>query len=253
MPQRFFVASPLQPGQEITLPADLAHQIVRVLRLRPGEQITLLDGSGAAYPTTLLAVNGGAVRGLIDRQEPCTTEPQYAITIYAAPLKGDHFAYTLQKATELGAAAFVPILTERTVVEATGTAKLTRWRRIVREAAEQSGRGRLPTVAEPTPFATACAAASASGPAWIPWEEATGTGLAEAVCQYPDLQQQTALSLFIGPEGGLTTTEVAQATQHGIIPVTLGQRILRADTAAVVALTLVLNAVGDLARPAATR
>ena len=174
-------------------------------------------------------------------------EPTLAVTLYAAPLKGDHFAYSLQKATEIGAAAFVPILTARTVANEASATKLERWRRIAREAAEQSGRGMIPPVAAPRPFAEACRDAVAAGPALIPWEEERAGGLRAALASRAAAHGRPArLGLFIGPEGGFTASEVAAARDVGIIPVTLGRRILRAETAAAVATTLALVAAGDL-------
>ena len=239
---RFFVDFPLagQVERTLDLPAPVAHQVARVLRLRPGAAIALLDGSGMAYPVHLIGSDGGRVSGRVGAGEPVASEPTVAITVYVALLKGDHFSYTLQKATEVGAAAFVPVITARTVVGEASDSKLERWRRIVREAAEQSGRGRVPTVAAPVPFAIACAAA---GRAFIPWESERSRSLSVAV---RSLGPVAALGLFIGPEGGFAADEIAVAEAAGIAPVTLGRRILRAETAAVVATTLALAVLGEM-------
>ncbi len=242
MPHRFFVEQPLMPEQTIDLPPAIAQQVTRVLRLRPGATIVLLDGSGIAFPVHLTGSDGGRVSGRVGAGEPVESEPGVAITLYVAPLKGDHFAYTLQKATEIGAAAFVPIVTARTVIAEAGETKLERWRRIVREAAEQSGRGRVPVVHAPQPFAAACDAA-ASGPALIPWEGERDRPLGAAL---QALGPVATLGLFIGPEGGFTEAEIATATAAGIAPVTLGRRILRAETAAAVATALALAALGEM-------
>jgi 16S rRNA (uracil1498-N3)-methyltransferase len=242
---RFFVETSLAEGEEVELPAAVAHQVSRVLRLRPGATILLLDGGGREFPVELTGLATGRVAGRVGAGAPNRAEPGLAVTLYAAPLKGDHFAYTLQKATEIGAAAFRPLLTERTVAGGeAGAARLARWRRIVREAAEQSGRGRIPPVDPPVAFAAACRAAAAAGPAFIPWEGGRGRGLRAALSAAGPL---AALSLLIGPEGGFAPHEIAEARAHGIVPVTLGPRILRAETAAAVALALALAAAGDLA------
>src|SRR5919199_2582279 len=165
---RFFVDFAPVEGQELTLAGGLAHQLGRVLRLRPGATIVLLDGSGREFTVELTGFAAARVVGRVVASRRNEAEPSLAVTLYAAPLKGDHFAWMLQKCTEVGAAAFVPILTERTVAggEAPeGSARLERWRRIVREAAEQAGRGRLPPVHPPLRFADACRAAAAAGPA----------------------------------------------------------------------------------------
>src|SRR3954454_13407864 len=244
---RFFVDGPLIPDEELALPREVAQQVGRVLRLRAGDTIVLLDGSGWQYPVELTGLATGQTTGRVGAGQPVETEPAVAITLYAAPLKGDHYAYTLQKATEIGAAAFVPIVTARPVAnEASGT-KLERWRRIVREAAEQSGRGRIPPVSAPRPFADACRDAAEAGPALIPWEEEHGRGLRAAIAsRVADHGPLARLGLFIGPEGGFTAQEIATAREAGIMPVTLGKRILRAETAAAIATALALAAIGDL-------
>ena len=246
---RFFVDVPLQIDQPITLPTPIAHQVSRVLRLSPGARILLLDGSGWEYSVELTDLTAKEAIGRVEAGRPVETEPRVGITLYAAPLKGDHFGYTLQKATEIGAAAFMPIITRRTVVEGVGENKIERWRRIVREAAEQSERGRIPAVAAPLPFAEACRRAVSSGPALIPWEGARGVGVGTAIeaLRVP-IGTTARLGLFIGPEGGFTPEEVALAREHEIVPVTLGRRILRAETAAAVATTLALAALGELDR-----
>lgn len=244
---RFFITSPLTPGQELTLPPDVAQQVTRVLRMRAGEEILLLDGSGWEYPVELTGLASGHTTGRVGAGRLVKTEPTIAVTLYAAPLKGDHYAYTLQKATEIGVAAFVPTLTARTVANEASATKLERWRRIVREAAEQSGRGRLPSVAAPLPFAEACRRAAEAGPALIPWEEEAARGLRSTLTAWSVEQGVPArLRLFIGPEGGFTTQEIEIARASGIVPVTLGKRILRADTAAAVALALALATLGEM-------
>lgn len=248
-PHRFFVDFPLADGQTVELPAEIARQIGRVLRLRPGATITLLDDSGWEYTLELAVVEARRASGRVVARAMNAAEPRAAITLYAAPLKGDGYAYTLQKATEIGAAAFVPIVTARTVVGEAGAGKVERWRRIVREAAEQSGRGRVPTVGAPVPFDAACRMATEAGPALIPWEEERSLGLRAAIATLVSARGPLgALALFIGPEGGFTVEEIATARGHGIAPTTLGPRVLRAETAAAVATALALSATGEMDR-----
>ncbi|MDP9375146.1 MAG: RsmE family RNA methyltransferase, partial [Chloroflexota bacterium] len=124
--------------------------------------------------------------------------------------------------------------------------KLERWRRIVREAAEQSGRGRVPEVAPPLGFGEACRLAAGMDHALIPWEGERARGLRATLDELVAAGPVASLALFIGPEGGFTPEEIAEAQGHDIRPVTLGPRVLRADTAATVALALALAALGDL-------
>jgi 16S rRNA (uracil1498-N3)-methyltransferase len=137
----------------------------------------------------------------------------------------------------------MPLLPQRSVVRIglDATARLSRWRHIVQEAAEQCRRGRIPDVTAPRPLAKALEHA---GAAFMPWEKESALSLAEAAKR---LRPGAPVSLYIGPEGGFEEAEVAQAAGAGVVPVTLGPRILRAETAAVVALTIVLEHLGELA------
>lgn len=237
---RFYVDHvALEVGAEVRLPAPLSHQARHVLRLRKGEAAVLFDGSGYDFTVDFVELTAiEAVVRVISRERN-QAEPPLAVTLYVAPLKGDHFAWTLQKGTEVGAAAFVPIVTSRTIATppSVESQKLERWRRIVREAAEQAGRGVVPVVSEPLPFEDGCRRASGEGLALIASaHEPSHTLLAamRARCA------TAGVSLFIGPEGGFSAREVAVARELGVESVTLGPRILRAETAAVVATTLAL-------------
>lgn len=154
----------------------------------------------------------------------------------------------LQKGTEVGVSAFVPVITQRSLVRNAKSAanKRERWERIITEAAEQSGRGRLPRLHEPLLFAEALARAASSDCTLIPWEKATAGTLRAALRKLPDDLRQPIIALFIGPEGGYSEEEIDQATTAGAIPVTLGRRILRTETAAVVAAAVVLYELGDM-------
>lgn len=234
----------LSVGVEVPLPAALRHQVNRVLRFRYGDRAIFFDGSGFDFTVEFADPSAGETVVRVVERQPNGAEPAVAVTLYVAPLKGDHFSWTLQKGTEVGAVAFVPVVTSRTIAAVDGAyvAKLERWRRIVREATEQSGRGAMPTVCEPLPFAEACQFAAPRGLALIAWEREQQRTLSHAVLASGSL---TAVGLFIGPEGGFTPDEIAVARKFGIEPVTLGPRVLRAETAAVVATVATLIAAGD--------
>jgi 16S rRNA (uracil1498-N3)-methyltransferase len=158
-------------------------------------------------------------------------------------LKAQKFEWVLQKGTELGIAGFVPVLSSRSIigsVQDVRDAKLERWQRIIAEAAEQSGRAVLPSLAGPMAFKPACQAAAQQGLALIPWEEERVYRLRQALDASPK-----HISLLIGPEGGFAAEEVATAREAGVVPVTLGPRILRAETAGLAAATAILYALGD--------
>lgn len=240
---RFFVPPETLGGLAAGLLSDeIAHQIARVLRLQAGERIVLLDGSGDELVVRLTAVAPSRIEGEVEERRPGRGEPRLRLTLYQASLKGDHMDYVLQKGTELGVSAFVPLITDRTIARTVDERKLGRWRRIVREAAEQSGRATLPAVREAVTLST-LAKRPPETPALVLWEEEQATGLGEALRTLPPL---SGLALVVGPEGGLDPAEIARLTAAGARAVTLGPRVLRADTAGLAAAAAILYAAGDL-------
>lgn len=239
---RFFVTPVAREGQTVRLEGAQARQIARVLRLTPGEHIITLDGSGVEWVTALVRVTPALVEGAIVAERRCPGEPRLRLTLVQALLKGDHFEWVLQKGTETGIAAFVPVVTRRTVVPlAAAAGKRGRWEAIVREAAEQSGRGLLPPIAPACPLVDALRAAP--HPLIVLWEEERGAGLRAVLAQLGPI---TAATLVVGPEGGLTAEEAEAARAVGAITVGLGPRILRAETAGVIAAAAILYHYGDL-------
>jgi 16S rRNA (uracil1498-N3)-methyltransferase len=246
---RFFLLdAPLSVDQIVDL-APLVHQLYTVLRLRVGGEIILLDGSGFEYPTRLQSIERTVATGLILAQRPVQREPAVAVTLYQAILKGDKFEWVLQKGTELGVARFVPLISERSVVRPASAIlkKYPRWRTIVREAAEQSGRGRIPEIL--TPILWSEAIIQAQGLRLLPWEGAAGggriMGLGETITLRRD-GTSPIIDLAIGPEGGLSPSEVEAAEDTGWHVVSLGPRILRAETAAITALSVIFDRFGVL-------
>ncbi len=250
---RFFVPPALLlPGQCVNLPATVAHQLVSVLRVRVGDQIALLDGLGSEYPAVVEAVSRREVAVRVGAGSLLDTEPTLRLSLYPSLLKGERFDFVLQKGTEVGVSRFVPTVSERSVARP-AEGKGERWQRIVQEAAEQSHRARVPTVAEPLPFAAACADALTADLTLILWEEERTASLRDVLGRhqqtYCDPAKQASppsVALLIGPEGGYSAEEVQTAGTFGIIPVSLGRRILRAETAAVVAATLVLAVFAEI-------
>jgi 16S rRNA (uracil1498-N3)-methyltransferase len=243
---RFYVEElALIPGDEIVLPDDLAHQARDVLRLSPGDALVLLDGVGGEYSATLTGVGRRLVSARVGLRTEGVAEPAVRVVLYQGLVKAAKFETILQKGTELGVAAFVPLLTERTVaaVEEAGEAKRRRWARIVVEAMEQCGGTHLPDLHAPRPLPQALASPPPGALGLIPWEEERGLSLRAALEQRrAALGTPSEVRLFIGPEGGFSAAEIALARRAGVLPVTLGRRILRAETAALVAVALALDA-----------
>lgn len=245
---RFFVLdTPLAVGRRVDLPS-LAHQLRQVLRAAAGDRIILLDGDGHAYLAEIVELTHKQAAATILEATATAPEPAMPVTLYQAALKGDRMEWVLQKATELGVARFVPVISARTIIRpaAAIVRKYPRWQAIVREAAEQCGRSRLPALLPPLTWPEAIR--QGEGVRLLPWED-IGAGkplraaLQTALAQSP---APPAISLLIGPEGGFTGDEVTGAAQAGWSPVSLGPRILRAETAAIVATTLVMAAAGAL-------
>ena len=239
---RFFLPefSP-KPNRSVDL-TPLAHQLRSVLRLGPGSQITLLDGSGMAFYTQIVVLSADRATGRVVAQEPVQSEPDVVLTLYQCMLKSERFEWILQKGTELGVSRFVPVISSRTVVRPAAKLlpKYDRWRAIIREAAEQSRRGRLPILENPLGWEEALG--HGSGQRILAWEEARGTVTSLGAA----LAESDTVSLLVGPEGGISSDEAAAAIDCGWQSVSLGPRILRAETAAVAAASIVLHLSGSL-------
>ncbi len=250
---RFFVPPETLQGRVASIdePA-LAHQLTGVLRLQPSDQIMLLDNSGWEYAVTLEEVGRDRIMGTITGKTLAATEPQLKLSLYVALLRGERFEWVLQKATELGVSAFVPVVCQRSVVDDIadiGQTKLERWERIIREAAEQSRRGKLPKLRPAMLFDAACEHAIRRSRAFVLWEGSGATSLRSLLRQpieKPAQHLPFSTSLFTGPEGGFTESELATAAMYRIAVASLGPRTLRAETAPIAAAAAVLFEHGDL-------
>jgi 16S rRNA (uracil1498-N3)-methyltransferase len=237
---RFFVAPELVQhlDAEIPLPKELAHQLRDVLHLQVGEQVALLDNSGDEILARIANVSKSAVDVRLVERRAGKNESSVRIILCQGLLKSARFEWVLEKGTELGVSVFSPILCRRSLagLEDAGTSKMQRWQRIITEAAEQSGRARLPALLPIRPLMHALNDIPPGALALMPWEEERALMLRDALKS----SSSSTVIIFIGPEGGLTAEEVNQAQQHGAQVVSLGARILRAETAALAAVTSVM-------------
>lgn len=231
MTYRFFIPPNHITPPLITLPQNVAHQVRSVLRLHPGAKIVLLDGTGSAWLAIVTRIDKKGVQVQVEGPQPVDSEPALRLTLYQGVLKGQKFEWILQKGTELGVSSFVPVICQRSVIREPEAIhkKYGRWQEIIREAAEQSGRGKLPQLAPAVPLVEALQQAQASALRLMPWEEARETTLKTTLKQ----SQGQSVALFIGPEGGFTEEEARLAQAQGVQLVTLGPRILRAETATI--------------------
>lgn len=236
--RRFFVEPAALRADEVAL-ADrgLAHQLARVLRLGPGERVLLLDGLGLACEVELTALGRDEVVGRVLRRLPAGGEPPVNLAVYLALMRPERFEWALQKCVELGARRIVPVQFARSLpADRADARKLERWQRIVREAAEQSCRGVLPALAAPLAFAAACEEAARADLAVLLWE-GEAPHLRDPLRHGP---LPASIALLSGPEGGIASEELTAAHGHGILPVSLGPRILRAETAPVAATAAIM-------------
>lgn len=238
--QRFLVPAGLLAADSATLGGATARQISVVLRMRPGEHVMLIDGQGGEAEGALTAVSPRQVTVHVVKRTCNTSEPALRMHLFPAILRAPRFDLVLQKATELGVQAITPVLAQRSVPHPAGDAVPERWKSIVREAVEQSGRGLLPALRAPIEFGAACA-------------EARQADLALCCSEHGGIELRTlfaqripaTLSAIIGPEGGLAVAELTQAAQAGLQAVTLGPRILRAETAAMALCAAAFCLAGD--------
>jgi len=244
---RFFIPRESLRDGQVEFSLEQAHQISKVLRLHRGDEVAVLDNGGWMYNVELSEVSSGLVRGLVRRRHLAPGEPRTKLTLYPALLKSDKLEFVLQKCTEVGVSAFVPILSDRCNVGGSASdEKLGRWERIIAESAEQCERGRLPRLHPITFYSVACE--QARGLTFIACERGPRENLRREIATRVDGRGRRpfALNLFVGPEGGYTDAEIDEAISRGIIPIGLGPRILRAETASVVGATLLLAYAGDL-------
>ena len=244
---RFYVPPGQINGNELVFSPEISRQIVHVLRLSIGEAVSVFDGSGRAWTAQLTEVKGKEVRATLGAVSTPNTESPLRISLYQALLKREHHELIWQKGTELGVTRFVPLVTARSVVREQHhwQKKLSRWQRIIREAAEQCGRVRLPEIVSPLAFTeiwplpengeSLCLFATLATSVRWSWDSLPAT--------FPDVRH---VRLFIGPEGDFSPAESALAEEQGCFAVSLGQRVLRSETAAIALLTLVQQAWGDL-------
>jgi 16S rRNA (uracil1498-N3)-methyltransferase len=234
--RRFYVHQP-PDGDEVVLSGDAGHRIARVLRLPAGTTIALFDGSGRIWPAEVIDIRGQAVRVTVG--QPVVHQPEPIAVLLAGMIRPNRFEWLIEKATELGATTILPVVCERSAVRPAeiGPSRLERWRRIAVEASEQCGRVTVTRIEQPATFAQAID--TATGRLVVAAEPAHGSAVPLSAGLH-DIGSD-AVTLLVGPEGGLTEAEVQRSIEANGAAVTLGPRILRAETAAIVALSILVD------------
>lgn len=227
-------------GATLCVDGENGRHISKSLRMRPGENITLCDGMGTDCLCRITQVDGETVWVEVISREASSSEPTTCVRLYQGLPKSDKMELVIQKSTELGVSAVIPVETEFCVAKISGKEekKLARWQKIALEASKQSGRGRICTIEPPVSFKEALR--TAPGKKIFLYEKG-GEPLRKIINE-----DDTQVSIFVGPEGGFSKEEAELAESMGAFTATLGPRILRTETAPLAALAVIMCETGNL-------
>ncbi len=239
---RIYLPQPLHPGHDVELPAQAGEHLARVLRLEPGHPLRLFNGDGHEYVGELAVVAKRVVTARVLSATTADRESPLRIMLGQGIARGDKMDWILQKATELGVARIVPLVTERTEVKLgaeRAERRLAHWQAVIASACEQCGRNRLPELHEPVRLADWAAAIAGEGGLRLALDPHGDI----AVRELPSVRTAT---LAVGPEGGLSEHDLTTLQQAGFRGLRLGPRILRTETAGLAALAALQAIHGDL-------
>jgi 16S rRNA (uracil1498-N3)-methyltransferase len=240
--RRFFVEGVRRAGGVVEIGGSDAHKMTHVLHLRPGDGIEVVDSGANAFAASIEEL-GRVVRvRLVETLAGGRSGELLRTDVAQAMPKGQRMDFVVEKTTELGAGAILPFYSERSVARAVGTAKLERWRRIARSAALQCGRRDAPPILDPVSFDDLLARFSEYDLVLFPWELAPPVSLGQSLLAA--LRDARHALVVIGPEGGFAHEEAEAARERGAVLLSLGRRILRSETAAMVLLA-VINALAS--------
>ena len=238
----FFIDPELIQDTQIIFPPDLSHQIVRVLRLKPDEMVVVMDNLGNQFEVRLERLDPQQCTGTILRKQMADNEPALALHLMVALAQREKFEWILQKCCELGVKKITPLITERSISlsKSDFSKKKERWNRILKEAAEQSRRGFIPELGSPLKFDQALQVLATRK--LIAWEN-------EQEVRVQDVfggMSAGEIVVCIGPEGGFSEQEIQSAIENYWQTFTMGKRILRMETAAIVVCALLFQLNGDI-------
>lgn len=238
----FFIDPQHIQESRVLFPSDVSHQIVRVLRLKMDSMVMVLDNHGQQYEVRLDKLDTQQCTGKIVQTLKIETEPKTRLHLMVALTQREKFEWILQKSCEIGVHKITPIMSERSI-QISGSdfqKKKERWDRILKEAAEQSRRGMIPMLN--APLSIQAVFHDTAPIRLIAWENEQNRCLNDIF----ENQNSTEISLLIGPEGGFSEQEVESGNSLGWVPFSLGKRILRMETAAIVACALILHQCGGI-------
>ncbi|MCE5322078.1 16S rRNA (uracil(1498)-N(3))-methyltransferase [bacterium] len=238
---RRFLIDPNQiNGSDAVITGETARQITKVLRLREGDMICLLDGLGNEHSALISSITKEQVSTRIITTNSCDREPRLRLTLAICLPKGDRLDFIVQKCAELGISRYIIVNSERVVTrldESKTADRLARWRKIASEAVEQCGGARIPELTGIVDFAELPDEIKKYDLALIAWEEEQSVGIKSALRKNAGAE---SVMLIVGPEGGLIESEVASAKSAGAVCVSLGRRVLRTETAAIAGCAAIL-------------
>lgn len=242
MPKFFVNEGQIKNGLISITGDDVAH-ISRVLRMSPGDLLNVCDGVGYDYNVRIREAGKAEIVTEILEKYPCLAEPKVEAVLFQCLPKQGKMEYIIQKTTELGIAKIVPVHSKRCVVKPTERLadRIKRWQKVALEAAKQSGRGVVPKVLEPVGFEEAIAHMLELEKAFMLYEEEENNRIKSVLQE--DFKQ---IGFIVGPEGGFDESEAAFAKEKGILPVTLGKRILRTETAGAAVLPIIMYSQNDI-------
>ena len=240
---RFFVPPEAIDGEAVSIPENISAQIRKVLRLKDGTVVQFLDNQGWLYESRINYLDQKHLTAEIIRKRPAEGEPACRISLYIGLTQREKFEWILQKCTEAGVGRIIPIITERSLIRKSSdvSSKQERWEKILKEAAEQCGRGRIPELLPAMNFDQAVQSGSQAEKALFCWENEKQTSLRSILAPIQGTVREIAL--LIGPEGGFSEEEASAAQSAGWIPISLGKRIYRMETAALASVILSLHEI----------
>ncbi|OWA36659.1 16S rRNA (uracil(1498)-N(3))-methyltransferase [Saccharibacillus sp. O16] len=249
--QRYFVEKEQFENNIVRILGEDARHIGKVMRGRVGDEIIVCDGAGRVVLARLESVEAGEVAAMVIEEMTETSEARFRVEIAQSLPKGDKLETVIQKCTEIGAAAFVPFLSERTVVQYDAKKeekRLQRWGKIAKEAAEQSHRSRVPEVRQPLPYKQLLKTFANYDLVLFCYEKEDGLQLRDVVRPFAEsrLEGSASMLVVVGPEGGFAEREADEAAASGAKIAGLGRRILRAETAGMAALACILYESGEM-------
>ncbi len=241
---RFYCPQPLRAGATVDLPESVAHHL-HVVRMQPGAALTLFDGSGGQYSATLLEIGKKRASAQVDAFEPREVELPYEVTLAQGLPEGAKMDWIVEKAVELGVAAIQPLAAQRSVVRLSGERAEKRhahWQGVIVSASEQCGRNRLARLAPVADVGRWLAAPQESGGQRI----LLSPRATQSLAGWAQANPAQALTLLVGPEGGFTREEEDAALAAGALPLTMGPRVLRTETAALAAMAMLAGIWGGM-------